>query len=144
MWSSCIVLRRIHQGDYANCWSCQNWEAYRWCLTGLKSAINPDLTDSEEVGHGICHEIIIDFLSCNEWTIVDSYCMSVYNEHSKASVIAGLSCRKLWRYKDIQWLCLVWKALIVDSWSALVAYLKCYYFLSCCSWGLQNLEGLSL
>jgi len=39
---------------------------------------------------------------------------------------------------------LVEKVLIVDSRSALVAYLKCHYFLSRCSWRLRNLEGLSL
>jgi len=39
---------------------------------------------------------------------------------------------------------LVGKALIVDSRSALVAYLKCHYFLSRCGWRLRNLEGLGL
>ena len=35
-------------------------------------------------------------------------------------------------------------ALIADSRSALVAYLKCHYFLSRCSCRLRNLEGLRL
>jgi len=34
------------------------------------------------------------------------------------------------------------QALIVDSRSALVAYLKCHYFMSHCSWCTRNLEGI--
>jgi len=70
------------------------------------------------------------------------YSMSV----QKASIVAGLRCRNLWGRvtKAHDGFSLVGKALIVDSRSALVAYLKCHYFLSCCSWRIRNPEGLGL
>jgi len=60
--------------------------------------------------------------------------------------VAGLHCRNSGGgvTKAHDGFRLVGKVLIVDSWSALVAYLKCHYFLSCCSWRLRNLEGLGL
>jgi len=52
---------------------------------------------AEGVGHSICHEVIIDPLSCDEWTIIKIYCLSIQNEHSKASLVAGLCCWELQR-----------------------------------------------
>ena len=55
----------------------------------------------------------------------------------KVNVVAGLRCQELQKKitKLHNGFCLVGKALVVDSRSTLVAYLKCHYFL--------NLETLS-
>jgi len=63
----------------------------------------------EEVGHGTRHEVIIDF-------VVSAF------ENSKGRVTEA--------HDDFSF---VGKVLIVDNRSALVAYLKCHYFLSRCS-----------
>ena len=73
---------------------------------------------------------IIDTLSWDQWAIIKRYCMSVQNEHSegKRGSRSLLSNSRVMKAHD--GFCLVGKALIVDSQSGLVAYLKCHYFLT--------------
>ena len=67
-------------------------------------------------------------LSCDEWAIIKSYCLSVQNEHSKSKCSSGSPLLKTLEVESQRYTmtCLVGKALTIDNPSALVAYLKCH------------------
>jgi len=80
--------------------------------------------NTKEVGHGICHEVIIGFCY-------------VTSSVPKASLVPGLCSRK---HREVEsqrhkmdFVCFG-KGPIINNWSALIAYGKCHFYLYHCSW----------